>query len=153
MGQFSWLCACCDEQILSEGEDWECFKCEQTFRGKEPVIMLSPNDEDLLETDYEGYGVFGGVDAYSWLARINGFSDLPLMSEEDSDRGRGIDLHFERRSGDGREIKFPIKIVHARCHVEYEVACASEDDSDQGWQTQPHHEGNIMLCPDCECGY
>jgi hypothetical protein len=153
MGQFSWLCACCDEQILSEGDTWECFKCEKEFAGKEPVIMLSPNDGDRYEADYEGYGVFGDVDAYSWLARINGLSDLPLFSEEDSDRDKGIDLHFKQRSVDGREIEFPIKIVHARCHAEYEVMSASEDDPDQGWATQPHREGSLELCPDCECGW
>ena len=66
MGQFSWLCACCDEQILSEGEDWECFKCEELFRGKEAVCLITPDGKDFHEEDYQGYGVFGGVDAYSW---------------------------------------------------------------------------------------
>jgi len=150
MGQFSWLCACCGEQILSEGDDWDCFKCEEQHRGKEPVILLTVgDDDDIHEDDYEGYGVFGGVDAYSWLARQNGASGLPLLSEDDSDRGEGIDLDFNADRG---EVKFPIKIVHARCvrHTpDYEHTAASQNDPDQGWQTMANQEGSLTICGDC----
>jgi hypothetical protein len=32
---------------------------------------LQPNGENIEETEYEGYGEFGGVDAYVWLAEQN----------------------------------------------------------------------------------
>jgi len=150
MGQFSWLCAACDEAILSEGEDWECFKCEEDFKGKEKVLLLTPDHDPIIETDYEGYGVFGGVDAYSWLARINGASDLPLLSKDDDDRGQGIDLHFWAKK---KEV-FPIKIIHARCNPSasldsYERHSASDDDPDQGWQERPNEEGSLTICGEC----
>jgi hypothetical protein len=158
MGQFSWLCCACDEQILSEGEDWTCFKCETDFAGKESVAMLIPsqfNAEHLTEDDYEGYGVFGGIDAYSLLARMNGISDLPLLSEYDSDRGEGIDLAFDKFN----KIKYHIKIIHSRCHKWrnqnlklYEYYTASQDDPDQGWQQDAVKEGNLTICSDCADG-
>jgi len=152
MGSFSWLCACgCGEPILSEGEAWECFKCEENFAGKETAILVTPDGYDnLVEEDYEGYGVFGGIDAYSWLARINGYSDLPIESEDDSDRGIGIDLYFKVNVG----LKYPIKIVLERCmadydHAIYEHLAESFSDPDQGWQTNKHEEGSIHLCSEC----
>jgi hypothetical protein len=146
---FSWLCACgCGEQILSEGEEWECFKCETDFPGKETAVLVTPEGhDDLVETDYEGYGVFGGIDAYSWLARMNGCSDIPIESEDDSDRGIGIDLFFDNRNG----MKYPLKIVHERCLESYEYLNSSPDDPNQGWQTGKHEEGSIHLCDECKC--
>ena len=159
MGQFSWLCACCDEQILSEGEDWECFKCEELYRGKEAVVLVTPDGNDFHEEDYEGYGVFGGIDAYSWLARINGCSDRAIDDESDEDREMGIDLHF-KSLGSQRlanlnityPLKYPIKIVHKRCLSQYKYLSASEDDPNQGWQ-QMTEEGNLTLCEDCANGW
>lgn len=153
MGNFSWLCACgCGKQILSEGEAWECFKCEEEYPGKETAILVTPDGYDnLVEDDYEGYGVFGGIDAYSWLARMNGYSDIPIESEDDSDRGIGIDLYFRTNA----EVKYPIKIVLERCmkdyddHAIYEHLSESPHDPDQGWQTNKNEEGSITLCDEC----
>ncbi len=60
MGFFSWDTADTKESILNihTGEH-------------ETVYLLQPNGENIEETDYEGYGEFGGVDAYSWLAEHN----------------------------------------------------------------------------------
>jgi len=156
MGMFSWLCACgCGKQILSEGEDWECFKCEEEFAGKDTAILITPKGyANLVEEDYEGYGVFDGIDAYSWLARMNGYSDIPIESEDDSDRGIGIDLHFNTNA----KVKYPIKIILEKCMSDfsqdvgtdfYEHFCESEDDPNQGWQTNKFEEGNITLCDKC----
>ena len=153
MGNFSWLCACgCGEQILSEGECWECFKCEEYFPGKETAVLVTPEGyHNLVEEDYEGYGVFDGIDAYSWLARINGYSDIPIESEDNSDRGIGIDLYFRTNA----EVKYPLKIVLQRClddshsHAIYEHLNESEHDPNQGWQTNKNEEGNITLCDEC----
>lgn len=145
MGQFSWLCASCDEQILSEGQDWECFKCEQEYKGKEPVILVTPNGNQLREGDYEGYGVFAGIDAYSWLARVNGYSDLAYDDEDDSDRGIGIDIYFDKTI----KLEYPIKIVHERCLSSYQRLEESKDDPNQGWQQNLVEEGSLTVCDEC----
>tara|TARA_R110001606_G_scaffold349209_3_gene499091 strand:+ start:2545 stop:2997 length:453 start_codon:yes stop_codon:yes gene_type:complete len=147
MGQFSWLCAYCEGQILSEGDAWDCFKCEQEFPGKETVVVATPDGDNLVEEDYEGYGVFGGIDIYSWLARVNGYSDLHIDSEDDSDRSIGIEIHFDKSI----KLKYEIKIVHERCHrnIPYNSLSSSRDDPDQGWQSDMVEEGNLTLCEDC----
>ena len=157
MGQFSWLCACCEEQILSEGEDWECFKCGEEHRGKETVVLVTPDGNNIVEEDYEGYGVFGDIDVYSWIARMNGCSDRELDDESDEDREIGIDLAFRNTTSQRlREmnitfpLKYPIKIVHQRCLNEYKYLEKSADDPNQGWQQNRHEEGNLVICVDCQ---
>ena len=171
MGQFSWLCADCGQQILSEGEDWECFKCEEQYHGVERVALLIPEEfggEHFEEGNYEGYGEFGGMDAYALLGRMNVPEKCPSMltptgrvkkgqafidalmdrDEETMDKERhiGIDLQYR---GEG-EIKYPIKIVHARCGIRsYEYEEASDSDPDQGWQSNKREEGSLTLCDDC----
>lgn len=62
MGFFSWNTADTKESIAN------------TYSGRDtkPVFLLQPNGQPpIKEEDYEGYGVFGGVDAYEWLAKVN----------------------------------------------------------------------------------
>lgn len=60
MGFFSWDTADSKDSIMNNCTD----KCET-------VYLLQPNGENIEEADYEGYGEFGGVDAYVWLAEHN----------------------------------------------------------------------------------
>jgi hypothetical protein len=62
--------------------------------------MIAPDGRVFTETDYEGYGEFGGKDFFELLAEINGF---------ESDRNTGIDLAFrENPSGDNNKgVKYP----------------------------------------------
>jgi len=173
MGQFSWLCASCDGQILSEGSDWECFKCEEEYHGVEKVVLLIPEKfggEHFEEDNYEGYGEFGGMDAYTLLARMNvpelcpsmltptgkvkkGQAFITALMDCDekamgAERGIGIDLEHGRLSG--KCYIYPIKIVHARCGIgSYEYEGRSESDPEQGWQTNRREEGSLTLCDDC----
>ena len=181
MGSFSWLCCECDKQILSEGESWSCFKCEEDYEGKQPVVLMIPskwNSGQLIsdwfyEDDYEGYGEFGGMDAYSLVARMNDPMNCPsgimltptgklrsglsfmaalldVVDEEamDADRHYGISLVFG-----GVKLDYPIKIAHYGCAeaygVTYENAQESSDDPNQGWVHNKHDEGSISLCSDC----
>ena len=48
------------------------------------------------ETEYEGYGEFGGKDYYQLLAEMN---DLPVNGDADHDRQLGIDLYFDENKG------------------------------------------------------
>lgn len=62
MGFFSFLTSDTEESISSTYSD----------RGAKTVYLLQPNGEDPIKEDsYEGYGEFGGVDVYEWLARHN----------------------------------------------------------------------------------
>ena len=167
MGQFSWLCACCNEQILNEGEAWDCFKCESEHNGKEPVVLLMPEEFSGVhweEDNYEGYGEFCLMDAYALLGRMNAPELCPSMltptgkvkkgqsfidalidcDEKAMDKDRGVGIYLKG------EIKYPIKIVHARCGIgSYENEEASEDDPEQGWQSNKHEEGSLTLCGNC----
>lgn len=62
MGFFSWLTCDTSESISNIHSD----------RKVRTVYMLQPgNERHIEEPAYDGYGVFGGVAAYAWLARKN----------------------------------------------------------------------------------
>jgi hypothetical protein len=118
MGFFSWKTADTDESIMNRFTD-EC----------RPVYMLMPKEHGphVFEPAYEGYGKFGGVDAYAWLARMN----APEEATSDVDKNRGIGLHLffsEARSS----IKYPIKFSFNKDAV-YEELPASGDCPLQGF--------------------
>lgn len=61
MGFFSWQ-TCDKEQSVMNSLTDEC----------KTVYLLQPNGKPALyEPAYDGYGVFGGVDAYQWLMETN----------------------------------------------------------------------------------
>ncbi len=61
MGFFSWKTADSQESIMNAYTD----QCR-------PVYLLQPDGQPpILEPAYQGYGDFGGVNAYVWLAEHN----------------------------------------------------------------------------------
>lgn len=59
MGFFSWKTADTDESIANLHSD-------------KPVYLIQPNGQPAIkECSYQGYGIFNGVDAYAWLAKMN----------------------------------------------------------------------------------
>ena len=78
MGFFSWDTADTNESIMNE--------CSNS--GAETVYMLNPNGKNIREDSYEGYGEFGGVDAYEFLALNN--IDAAILK-------RAKDLNIELR--------------------------------------------------------
>ena len=61
MGQFSWISQDTEEQIFNDAP-----------AGTQTVHMVDPRDgTDYVETDYEGYGTFGGLDFYALIVDIN----------------------------------------------------------------------------------
>lgn len=58
---------------------------------KEPVYLLQPNGNHIKECEYDGYGRFGGVDAYVWLAKTN----RPDLCKDDIDHNRSLGICFE----------------------------------------------------------
>ena len=66
MGYFSWLTADSKKSIPNA----------YSGRKMKPVFLLQPGEAAIREENYQGYGVFGGVDAYVWLAERNLRPDL-----------------------------------------------------------------------------
>jgi len=61
MGQFSWFSQDTNEQIFNDAP-----------AGTQTVHMVDPRDgTDYVETDYDGYGRFGGLDFYCLIVDIN----------------------------------------------------------------------------------
>lgn len=57
------------------------FKTGNTYRsisnrhstlGALPVAMVLPDNSRILEFNYDGYGIFGGVDVFKLIAELNG---------------------------------------------------------------------------------
>lgn len=86
MGFFSWKTSDTNRSISNT------YSSRGTFR----VIMLMPNGDKFVEEDYEGYGVFGGIDFYDAVYELN--KNNPKFAEEMSAererRSIGITLAF-----------------------------------------------------------
>jgi hypothetical protein len=84
MGFFSWKTADSQRSIANAHTD-----------KVRTVYLLQPNGKPpIKEPEYEGYGVFAGVDAYVWLTETNAESlglDLAALSDEEK-RHIGIQL-------------------------------------------------------------
>ena len=94
MGFFSWMTADSGESIMN------------TYSGyrTETVYMLSPGGgERHREDNYEGYGVFGGVDAFVHLARTNLPAERLAGLDEDALRivGCALEAGYYERTDDG----------------------------------------------------
>lgn len=128
MGFFSWKTSDTEESI------WNSFttKCR-------PVYLYCPNGEIIEEKEYEGYVVFGGLDAYGllamWNREVEGAEPMFSYSEPDpafieyieSVRDAGISLAFS-----GKEIKFPLKFSFSK-NRSYPALAAAQDCPNQGY--------------------
>ena len=119
MGQFSWLATDTGEQIYND--DTEAQTVTMVFKDTNKDIIR------VTESDYEGYGDFGGVDFYDAVCMMN---DLPI------DRNNGIDLWFaveeNRSSADGKE--WPQLYLDTPPNdedIDFSIMC--KDDPNQGW--------------------
>tara|TARA_R100000773_G_scaffold12074_3_gene11130 strand:- start:256 stop:615 length:360 start_codon:yes stop_codon:yes gene_type:complete len=84
MGFFSWNTQDTDRSIANS------YSNEDTFK----VIMTDDKGNQWEETNYEGYGEFGGKDYFVLLDEMNGGT---------GDRSRGIDLYYNK----SYEVKYP----------------------------------------------
>lgn len=75
MGFFSWHTCDTDRSIANKYSE------KQTFT----VHMITPDGRVFTESNYDGYGEFGGKDFYELLAELNG---------QEPNRNAGIDLCF-----------------------------------------------------------
>lgn len=76
MGFFSWITSDTQRSIANR------YSSKKTFI----VHLITEDGRVFTETNYDGYGEFGGKDFYELVSEING---LP------SDRNKGIDLVFK----------------------------------------------------------
>lgn len=133
MGQFSWLDCITGEQIIDNRQRDSFLLVPKEFGGGH-----------IVEHCYDGYGTFGGEDAYALLARWN--KPLECNGDDDHDREIGIDLFFDEDT----EAAYPLKITHNASAV-YEDCEASEDDPNQGWEVTKEYEYTFSYkIPDIE---
>jgi hypothetical protein len=112
-GQFSWMTQDTGQQIGSQDEN------------KIPVYMFDDKGKYYYEKDYDGYGVFGGMDYYELLDQMNGGS---------GDRDRGIDLAFGKEKT-GSEILFPALVTSPSNfnYKNHDFTKEPESDPNQSW--------------------
>lgn len=118
MGQFSWLDCKTGEQVLDDVE--------------RDVYLLVPKEfggGHIEEHCYDGYGRFGGRDAYALVAQWN--KPEYCCGDDEEDRGVGIDIACY--DWQNEKLKYPIKITHDPDAV-YEDCRPSPSDPDQGWE-------------------
>ena len=124
MGFFSWKTADTKESIRN------------IYTGQHrTVYLLQPNGKPPIEEPaYDGYGRFGGIDAYAWLAAQN--LDVDSDDTDDELRGLGIDLAFatakERRQMLNGRKYVPLKFSFDK-NVKYEDLPASKSCPKQGY--------------------
>lgn len=114
MGYFSWLTADTKRSI----------PCAASSRGARTVYLLQPNAEPpIMESHYEGFGVFGGVNAYEWVARRNLPADVlnKLSSRELLHLGIGLmhggHLFEDTETGERLTIFSPLpKLFGIKCY-------------------------------------
>ena len=119
-----------------------------------PMYEFDEGDNTLWGI-YDGYGRFGGIDVYEFLAFCNLYNasaaekeriiriiykDKPIPGEDDiilgyspdSERARdiGIELFF---SVGNKKLKYPLKITHCNDVCYEDVTGYSEDDPYQGY--------------------
>lgn len=108
MGYFSWLTADTQESIA----------CVASGRKIKTVYLLQPNGAaPIAEPAYEGFGVFGGVDAYEWLARQNVAQSIIDALSDDEIRCVGLNLDcgthlfVDKRTNERVSIFHPVPAV------------------------------------------
>jgi hypothetical protein len=118
MGLFSWKTSDTQRSI----------SCTDSTRGAFPVYLVTPDNEKILETEYEGYGRFGGFDAYALLAKWN--KPELCTGNPDEDRSIGIDIGcYDEQNA---SLKYPLKFAE-NPEANYEDLPAAKSCEYQGF--------------------
>ena len=130
-GQFSWFTQDSEEQIGSERMN--------TI----DVWMYDNEGNSWYEKRYEGYGVFGGMDYYELLAKMNGYSEEDLRKGQEM-RDLGIDLAFKKlKTKDrGNKVLFPALVANGKYNWKrHDFTEEAESDPNQSWyQEEEYYE-------------
>ena len=146
MGFFSWKTSDTNKSISNT----------YSRRGTFPVYLLVPKEfEDkygkyIEEKDYEGYGVFGGYDAYTLVAIWN----EPGRCKKDGNwlpesEIRSIGIEIACYDEENAKLKYPIKLVEDK-DLDYEKVKPSINCPDQGYfyPAPEELEINISIIPE-----
>ena len=115
MGFFSWTTSDTEESISNKWSE----------RGAKTVYLLQPNGEPAIkEENYDGYGVFGGVDVFDWLVDHN----QKQAGEYEDKRSRGIDMDLN----ESIVLEHPLKFSFDP-DAKYEDLTPAKNCPDQGF--------------------
>lgn len=120
MGFFSWKTSDTNKSISNV----------YSTRGALPVYLITPKNEKIFESSYEGYGDFGGYDAYALLANWNAPNEC--NGDSDHDREIGIRLCYIDGIDVSTKLKYPLKFAESP-NVRYEDLEPSETCEAQGF--------------------
>ena len=138
-GQFSWMTHDTGKQIGSERQN--------TI----DVWMYDNEGNSWYEDRYEGYGVFGGMDYYELLAKMNGYSEedledkkvLKAMRYGKEMRDIGISLAFDRlpTKDKKRKVLFPALSSSPRYNWKrHDFTQEADSDPNQSWYDSEYDE-------------
>jgi hypothetical protein len=120
-GQFSWFTQDSNQQIGSEKEN--------TLRA---VYMIDDKGKKYAESNYEGYGEFGGMDYYELLDVMNGGS---------GDRSHGISIAFNEDPTHTEPVKFPALVTDPNFNWQaHDFTKEPKNDPNQSWYTGDREE-------------
>lgn len=116
MGFFSWKNSDTGKSIINRYHP----------RGPVKTYMLSPTEDPIEEDNYEGYGVFGGKDAFNHWMDLNKPEHRDLSAK--AKRQLFFDKYYEEFRDGG---KYPLKFTSKK--MKYSEAKPSENADDQGY--------------------
>ena len=145
MGQFSWMTMDTGEQIGSQDEN--------TIT----VTMFDDKGNTWVESQYDGYGVFGGKDYYDLIAEMNGydksnFKDFTVEkgwgSNDKPDELRTVGImissQIENKHAPKGTYKFPGLMEHYNVEErkDHDFSIEAEHDPNQSWYVD--EEGDVF---------
>lgn len=105
MGFFSWMTGDTNRSISNA----------YSRRGALPVYLYCPDGTKIYESSYDGYGEFGGHDAYALLAQWN----CPEKCTGDEKEDRSIGIHIGCYDRQMKNLKYPLKFAESpNCRYE-----------------------------------
>lgn len=123
MGCFSWITSDTNRSISSYDS------CKGAF----PVYLLCPNGLKIKEENYEGYGIFGGRDAYALVATWN----IPEQCKDEEgnfkpdEKIRHLGISIACYDDENASLKYPLKFVE-NGDLNYNDVDPSKGCPDQG---------------------
>jgi hypothetical protein len=155
-GQFSWITYDTDVQIGSEREN--------TI----DVYMFDNEGNQWHEKKYDGYGVFGNMDYYELLAKMNGYTEEDLEDKavlkairamgKAEMRDIGITLAFEpkklKTKAKGNKVLFPALVENPKFPWKrHDFTEEAESDPNQSWYQEPDYDDDYEDDDDYEQGW